>query len=276
MMKKQIISDFEKKIVKGAILALVISMIGQYIYYIPADPLVNADNPYDWNFESNLALSIQMEERSISLLNLESWAITDIDPQLDYEESILRRDHSLTGMGIPIFSHQVYSMMIAKIYEEKAISNIYWPQVDLGYMPYIGLMEEAILRVTKWYDIQSSMVTNLSRAFSRDLRLLENVSYLEDPTTVNDIWWENVYTADVIWFAHQIFDDGTYLDIRVFDNYAVIAQKKLVYYEWIDDGEKGFGLDGIIYAAMTGDFPDIVFPNYTQEVNNFIEVGIIA
>jgi len=244
------IKPYQKGIAFGIITALVtISLVSGVYYGMTSISNNNLLPPFEWDFSSLDALSLQISERSEYLL-----AFTTMT-------SILSEGWG--GMMIPYFNYSVFSIHSYYITEDE--TQILRIEDYLNNETYYETL----------YTIQSEQLVPFSLALAKDLQTMENY------TDIANNYWEEMDAVLVpgafsIEIRH-VYQDGSYIKIQTVENIVFIRYARFKEYHgefnhWgidldIEEFEDGRDKYKEFYKAT---IPQI-FTNHTIAVNEFLE-----
>ncbi|MCG3259431.1 MAG: hypothetical protein H7644_06780 [Candidatus Heimdallarchaeota archaeon] len=245
------IKPYQKGIAFGIITALVtISLVSGVYYGMTSISNNNLLPPFEWDFSSLDALSLQISERS--------------DYLLAFTTETVRLSEGWDGMNIPYFNYSVYSI------------HSYYITEDETQILHIGDYLDNETDYETYYTIQSEQLVPFSLALAKDLQTMENY------TDIANNYWEEMDAVLVpgafsIWIEH-VYQDGSYIKIQSVGNTVFIRYARFKEYHgelnhWgiidldIEEFEDGRDKYKEFYKAT---IPQI-FTNHTIAVNEFLE-----
>lgn len=245
------IRPYQKGIAFGIITALVTISLLSGVYYGMTS--INNNNllpPFEWDFSSLDALSLQISERS--------------DYLLAFTTETVRLSEGWNGMNIHYFNYSVYSI------------HSYYITEDETQILHIDDYFDNETDYETYYTIQSEQLVPFSLALAKDLQTMENY------TDIANNYWEEMDAVLVpgafsIWIKH-VYQDGSYIWIRSVGNTVFIRYMRFTEYigefnhwglipEYFEEFEDGRDKYKEFYKAT---IPQI-FTNHTIAINAFLE-----
>ncbi len=239
-MKKMKLTDTHKSIIFGIVVACLLTSLSSGTYFGITTTGSNLSiQPFEWDFDSGIRLSLQINERSDYLYKFMTYVAKVTQPWSAEQQPYFNYSVGFLASWLNVISDEWMFRITRHVSP--------WKYVDI---------------------IKPNLLVNLHSA------LVEDIKTFQDLTDITENWGEyleeHFVTDKTLFEVTHIYQDGTGLMFRSFDNVVFIKYWRFTKY-YSDDTGSGTKKDKNFEEQwFMATMPDL-FPNYTNAINQLLE-----